>query len=71
MFFWFGTQTVIKPSGGVLPENRRCSQCGSLEKMVECTSQQFFSVFSIPIVSMGTPRYALKCTRCGGLSSMP
>jgi hypothetical protein len=61
MFFLFGTRRKAKVLGQM---ERHCAKCARSTVHSAIESRQWFTLFFIPVIPLGS-NYALRCNLCG------
>jgi zinc-ribbon family len=61
MFFLFGTRRSAKALGQM---DRHCQKCARNTVHSAFESKQWFTLFFIPVIPLGTS-YAIRCNLCG------
>ena len=61
MFFLLGTRSKAKALGQV---ERACTKCGKHTMQTAIESKRWFTLFFIPVISLGT-NHVVRCNLCG------
>jgi DNA-directed RNA polymerase subunit RPC12/RpoP len=61
----FGTRPVKSQTRDGMRETIDCPGCGLLSEMREHRLRDFFTIFFIPVIPMGSGRSIMVCSRCG------